>query len=48
MIELQQPYRENKQELIGELLFRKENITIVKETLHTFWKIRYKHTCENN
>ena len=37
--ELQQPYKENRKETIGEISFDKNNIEKVKKTLYEFWKI---------
>ena len=42
---LQQPYQENKEELIGKILYEfenKEEIENTKEIIHKFWKIRDK------
>ena len=41
-IKLQQPYKEEEDDIIGELLFGNENIEETKITIHKFWKIREK------
>ena len=42
MVELQKPYIENKDEILGNFLFRKENITLKKKYISEIWKIRRK------
>ena len=38
VIELQQPYEENREEVIGKFLFIEENIEKKKEVLYQMWK----------
>ena len=45
---LQQPYIENEQKIIGQFLFKNENIKETKEIIKTFWKITEKKRKENN
>ena len=40
VIELQQPYEENREEVIGKFLFIEENIEKKKEVLYQMWKKR--------
>ena len=39
---LQQPYQEDEEEIIGQLLFNKENLEKSKILLETFWRKRTK------
>ena len=42
---LQQPYQENKEQIIGKILFEFNNrseVELIKEVLYNFWKIRNK------
>ena len=40
VIELQQPYEENREEVIGKFLFIEENIEKKKEVFNQMWKKR--------
>ncbi len=42
--ELQQPYTENTQNIIGHFLFDQQNIYKKINTVYNFWKIRQKNT----
>ena len=41
-IELQQPYEENREEVIGKFLFIEENIEKKKEVLYQMWEKKGK------
>lgn len=45
---LQQPYTENRTEIIGKLLFEEANIESTKETLSKMWKLRTQQFKEKN
>ena len=40
VIELQQPYEENREEVIGKFLFIEENIQKKKEVFYQMWQRR--------
>ena len=40
IIELQRPYMEDKERIVGEFLFEEKNLFNKKKTLETIWKIR--------
>ena len=46
MVELQRPYNENKDDLLGNFLFKKKNIMLKKKYIAEIWKIR-KRQMEN-
>ena len=42
VLELQQPYEENEEQILGKFLFSEENIEEKKETLYQMWRRREK------
>ncbi len=43
---LQQPYKENEDDIIGKYLFEKRYLETTKKEIHNFWKIREKRRRE--
>ena len=48
MIQLQRPYQENSEEIIGRFLFNKVNVEETKEILYRMWRKREQKIKELN